>query len=90
MNVLPLVKKYHSEKAEEVYDILLENFTAFYDESGNIGRRYRRADAIGTPFCVTIDNQTEEDQTVTVRDRDTMEQVRVHIKDLTEYFNKLF
>jgi len=90
VNVLPLVKKYHSEKAEEVYDILLKNFTAFYDESGNIGRRYRRADAIGTPYCVTIDNQTEEDQTVTVRDRDTMEQVRVHINELTEYFNKLF
>jgi glycyl-tRNA synthetase len=90
VNVLPLVKKYHSDKAEEVYDLLLENFTAFYDESGNIGRRYRRADAIGTPYCVTIDNQTEEDQTVTVRDRDTMEQVRVQIGDLTDYFKKHF
>jgi len=90
VNVLPLVKKYHSEKAEEVYDMLLENFTAFYDESGNIGRRYRRADAIGTPYCVTIDQQTIEDETVTIRDRDTMEQVRVSINDLSDYLKKLF
>lgn len=90
VTVLPLVKKYHSELADEVYDLLLENFTAFYDETGNIGRRYRRADAIGTPYCVTIDNQTQEDRTVTVRDRDTMEQVRVHIDELSDYFNKLF
>ena len=90
VNVLPLVKKYHSEKADEVYDLLLQNFTAFYDETGNIGKRYRRADAIGTPFCVTIDNQTEEDNTVTVRERDSMEQVRVNINDLTSYFKKIF
>jgi len=90
VNVLPLVKKYHSEKAEEVYGMLLESFTAFYDESGNIGRRYRRADAIGTPYCVTIDNQTEEDQTVTIRNRDTMEQIRLHIDELTDYLNKKF
>ncbi|QLY39573.1 glycine--tRNA ligase [Hujiaoplasma nucleasis] len=90
VNVLPLVKKYHAEKAEEVYDLLLENFTAFYDETGNIGRRYRRADAIGTPYCVTIDNQTEEDGTVTIRDRDSMEQIRLHINELTGYFKKLF
>jgi glycyl-tRNA synthetase len=88
VNVLPLVKKYHSDKANEVYEMLLENFTAFYDESGNIGRRYRRADAIGTPFSVTIDQQTLEDQTVTVRERDTMEQVRVSIDALTEHLKK--
>lgn len=89
VNVLPLVKKYHTEKAEEVYDLLLNNFTAFYDENGNIGRRYRRADAIGTPYCVTIDNQTQDDETVTIRDRDSMEQVRVKISELTEYLKNI-
>lgn len=90
VNVLPLVKKYHSEKANEVYELLLDNFTAFYDESGNIGRRYRRADAIGTPYSVTVDQQTLEDDTVTVRDRDSMEQVRVPMTELTDYLKKLF
>lgn len=89
VNVLPLVKKYHNELAEEVYDLLLKNFTAFYDENGNIGRRYRRADAIGTPYCITIDNQTQEDETVTVRDRDSMDQIRVKISELTDYLKKL-
>jgi len=89
VNVLPLVKKYHSEKANEVYELLLENFTAFYDEAGNIGRRYRRADAIGTPYSVTIDQQTLEDQTVTIRERDTMKQERVKIDDLTDHLKKL-
>ncbi|MFW5890730.1 MAG: glycine--tRNA ligase [bacterium] len=89
VNVLPLVKKYHSEKAEAVYDLLLNNFIAFYDENGNIGRRYRRADAIGTPYCITIDNQTEEDDTVTVRERDSMDQVRVKISELTDYLKKI-
>ena len=90
VNVLPLVKKYHTEKAEEVFDILLKDFVAFYDDAGNIGRRYRRADAIGTPYCVTIDNETFENNTVTVRDRDSMEQVRVKIDELTAYLKKEF
>ncbi|MDD3129595.1 MAG: glycine--tRNA ligase [Candidatus Izemoplasmatales bacterium] len=90
VNVLPLVKKYHTEKSEEVYDLLMNDFTAFYDDAGNIGRRYRRADAIGTPFCVTIDNQTLEDNTVTIRDRDSMEQVRVNIKELKSYLKSQF
>jgi glycyl-tRNA synthetase len=90
VNVLPLVKKYHTEKSEEVYEQLMNNFVAFYDDAGNIGRRYRRADAIGTPFCVTIDNQTLEDNTVTVRDRDTMEQVRVALKELNQYLKNQF
>ena len=85
MTVLPLVKKYHAEKANEVYEQLLQDFEASYDETGNIGRRYRRADAIGTPYCITIDQQTLEDQTVTIRDRDSMDQVRVAIPDLNEY-----
>jgi glycyl-tRNA synthetase len=90
VNVLPLVKKYHTEKAEEVFELLINNFTAFYDDAGNIGRRYRRADAIGTPYCITIDNQTLEDETVTVRERDTMEQIRVSIKDLKAYLKSQF
>ncbi len=90
VNVLPLLKKYHTEKAEEIYENLLQHFVAFYDDAGNIGRRYRRADAIGTPYCVTIDQQTLEDSTVTVRERDSMEQVRVKVGDLKEYLTKEF
>lgn len=90
ITVLPLLKKYHSDKAQEVYELLLNHFIVEYDESGNIGKRYRRADAIGTPYCVTIDHQTEEDGTVTVRERDSMQQIRVSIDELTEYFKKSF
>lgn len=82
--VLPLVKKLE-DKALEIYDELRKDFMADYDTSGNIGRRYRRQDAIGTPFCVTIDFDTLEDGTVTVRDRDTMSQVRVKVSELKEY-----
>ncbi len=85
--VLPLIKKYHREKANAVFKKLIGDFEAFYDETGNIGRRYRRQDAIGTPYCVTIDQDTMEDDTVTVRDRDTMEQIRVPIKELTAFFS---
>jgi glycyl-tRNA synthetase len=70
------------EKAREVYAKLAEDFMVEYDDNGNIGKRYRRADEIGVPKCITIDFQTLEDGTVTVRDRDTMEQVRVKIADL--------
>lgn len=79
--VLPLSKKL-SEKAEEVYDKLSKEFMCDYDEAGSIGKRYRREDEIGTPYCVTVDFDTLEDETVTVRDRDTMEQVRVKIDEL--------
>lgn len=79
--VLPLSKKL-SEKAEEVYEKLSKEFMCDYDESGSIGKRYRREDEIGTPYCVTIDFDTLEDETVTVRDRDTMEQVRIKIDEL--------
>ena len=82
--VLPLVKKLE-DKALEIYDELRKEFMADYDVSGNIGRRYRRQDAIGTPFCVTIDFDTLEDGTVTVRDRDTMAQERVKVSELKEY-----
>ncbi|RLG53084.1 MAG: glycine--tRNA ligase [Thermoproteota archaeon] len=81
--VFPLVNKPELIKAaSEIYGTLLEDFEAFYDESGSIGRRYRRMDEIGTPVCVTVDYQTLEDKTVTLRDRDTMAQVRVHVDEL--------
>ena len=87
VNVLPLAKKYHSEKANEVYNMLAKNFMTSYDESGSIGKRYRRADACGTPFCVTIDDETINNNTVTVRDRDTMEQITLKLDELVDYIN---
>ena len=85
--ILPLSKKL-SEKANEVYEKLSKNFMCDYDETGSIGKRYRRQDEIGTPFCVTIDFDTLEDETVTVRDRDTMEQIRVKIDDLKNWIEE--
>ena len=85
--VLPLSKKL-SEKAQEVYTMLSKNFMCDYDEAGSIGKRYRREDEIGTPYCVTIDFDTLEDESVTIRDRDTMEQVRVKIEDLTKWIEE--
>ena len=87
--VLPLSKKL-SEKANEVYDMLRAKYMCDYDESGSIGKRYRRQDEIGTPYCITVDFDTLEDGTVTVRDRDTMEQVRVKIDELEAYFGNRF
>jgi glycyl-tRNA synthetase len=81
--VLPLVRKDgQPEKAREVYESLKPLLQAEYDEGGSIGKRYRRQDEIGTPWCVTVDHQTLEDHTVTVRDRDSLEQERVAIFDL--------
>ena len=85
--VLPLSKKL-SEKANEVYEELSKEFMCDYDEAGSIGKRYRREDEIGTPFCVTIDFDTLEDESVTIRDRDTMEQVRVKIEDLKDWISE--
>lgn len=82
--VLPLSKKL-SEKATEVYEKLAKDFMCDYDEAGSIGKRYRREDEIGTPYCVTIDFDTLEDNQVTIRDRDTMEQVRVSIDELNNW-----
>ncbi len=82
--VLPLSKKL-SEKALEVYGMLAKKFNVDYDEAGSIGKRYRREDEIGTPFCVTVDFDTLEDNSVTVRDRDTMEQIRLSIDELVAY-----
>ncbi len=85
--VLPLSKKL-GEKAQEVYDELSKYFMVDYDEAGSIGKRYRREDEIGTPYCVTIDFDTLEDNCVTVRDRDTMEQVRLPISELKAYIEE--
>ena len=82
--ILPLQKNL-SDKAKEVYALLSKKFMCDYDEAGSIGKRYRRQDEIGTPFCVTVDFDTLEDNTVTVRDRDSMEQVRLKIDELKAY-----
>ena len=86
--VLPLVKKEHSEKAIEIYGELSKHFDVTYDETQNIGKRYRRQDAIGTYLCITVDHDTASDLSVTVRDRDTMAQVRVPIADLKTYIEE--
>ncbi|MBR4672479.1 MAG: glycine--tRNA ligase [Bacilli bacterium] len=86
--VLPLIKKYHSEKAEEIYDKLSKCFMTDYDDAGNIGKRYRRADVIGTPFAITIDDDTLNNNTVTIRDRDTMEQVVVKVDEIEKYIEE--
>lgn len=85
--VLPLSKKLQ-DKAGEVFNMLSKHFACTYDENQNIGKRYRRQDAIGTPYCVTVDFDTMEDGCVTVRDRDTMEQERIKIEDLKDYIEK--
>ncbi|MGB4590556.1 MAG: glycine--tRNA ligase [Clostridiaceae bacterium] len=85
--ILPLSKKL-SEKALEVYEQLSKHFNVEYDDAGSIGKRYRRQDEIGTPYCITIDFDTIEDQTVTLRDRDTMEQIRLSVFELGDYISK--
>ena len=85
VNVLPLIKKVHGEKAIEIYNMLSKYFMTSYDETGNIGKRYRRADVIGTPYCVTIDDNTLSDGTVTLRDRDTMKQMTLKIDEVKDY-----
>ena len=82
--VLPLSKKL-SEEADKIYTQLSKKFMVDYDEAGSIGKRYRREDEIGTPYCITIDFETQNDGCVTVRDRDTMEQERIKIEDLETY-----
>ena len=84
--ILPLSKKL-SEKSLEIYKELSKDFMCDYDESGSIGKRYRREDEIGTPYCITIDFETLEDNKVTIRDRDTMEQERIYIKDIQNWLN---
>ena len=89
IGVLPLSKKLN-EGAEKIYMELAKYYNCEFDDRGNIGKRYRRQDEIGTPFCVTYDFDSENDQAVTVRDRDTMEQVRVPIAELKSYFEDKF
>ncbi len=85
--ILPLNKKL-AQGAQDVFAHLASSFSVDYDEAGSIGKRYRRQDAIGTPFCITYDFDSEQDGCVTIRDRDTMEQERVAIKDLEQYIAK--
>ncbi len=85
--ILPLIKKVHADKAKEIYGRLCSEFPISYDETGSIGKRYRRSDAIGTPFAITIDDETLNEGTVTLRDRDTMEQVKMSIDEVISYVN---
>jgi len=89
IGVLPLSKKL-SEGAEKIYDTLSRKYNCEYDDRGNIGKRYRRQDEIGTPFCITYDFESETDQCVTIRFRDSMEQERIAIKDIDTYFADKF
>ena len=84
--ILPLQKNL-SEKGREVYKKLSKHFMCTYDEAGSIGKRYRRQDEIGTPYCVTIDFDTLENDTVTIRDRDTMSQIRLSIDELVNFIS---
>jgi glycyl-tRNA synthetase len=89
--VFPLVNKDKlPELAKKVHDELKCCYKCFYDESGSIGKRYRRMDEIGTPFCITIDYDSLKKKDVTVRNRDTMKQERVKIKDLCDYLYKKY
>jgi glycyl-tRNA synthetase len=76
------------QKARQINSELKYDFETFYDESGSIGRRYRRLEEIGTPFAVTVDKTTMQDDTVTIRSRDTMQQERINISDLNQYLHK--
>jgi glycyl-tRNA synthetase len=87
--ILPLTKKDDlPEKAKEILKSLKYDFNCQYEEKDSIGKRYRRQDAIGTPYCITVDHQSLEDQTVTLRDRDTMQQERIAIEQLHSLISK--
>ena len=88
ISVQPLMKKIHSEKALEIFNDLSKNFMTSYDDAGNIGKRYRRQDIIGTPFCITIDDETLNNGTVTIRERDTMKQEIIKIEEINAYVEK--
>lgn len=87
-NILPLNKKIHGDKANEIYQMLSKYFMVSYDEAGSIGKRYRRADAIGTPYSITIDDETLNNNTVTIRDRDTMEQIVINVDDIIKFIEE--
>lgn len=88
LNVLPVMKKKHGEKAFEIYTNVKKHFMATYDDAGNIGRRYRRGDAIGTPFAISIDDDTLNDGIVTLRERDSMQQIKIKLEELVDYINE--
>lgn len=83
--ILPLLKKYHSEKSMEIYQKFSKEMMTIYDETGNIGKRYRRQDIAGTPYCITVDDDTLNGGTVTIRNRDTMEQITLSVDDAILY-----
>lgn len=85
INILPLIKKKHAKKAKELYAMLAKHCMVQYEESGSIGKRYRRGDAIGIPYAITVDDATLEQETVTVRDRDTMEQSVIPVSGLITF-----
>ena len=85
--MLPLSKKL-DEQATEVYEKLIKKYNCEYDNAGSIGKRYRRQDEIGTPFCITFDFDSLEDGAVTIRERDTMEQTRVKIDELESFLDE--
>jgi glycyl-tRNA synthetase len=87
--ILPLSKKL-SEGADKIYKMLSKRYNVDFDEAGSIGKRYRRQDEIGTPYCITYDFDSENDNSVTIRDRDTMEQIRISIDKLYEFFDNKF
>ena len=87
--ILPLQKQLN-EKAEAIYANLSKKYSCEFDQSGSIGKRYRRQDEIGTPYCITVDFDTLEDDTVTIRERDTMSQIRIKVDELDAYFAKQF
>ena len=86
--VLPLIKKSHAEKSHEIYSILSKHFRTMYDETGSIGKRYRRQDGIGTPYCITVDEETLTNNTVTVRERDSMKQETISLDNLVNYLRE--
>ena len=87
--ILPLIKKNHAAKAQEIYDALSQKYSVNYDDAGNIGKRYRRNDAIGTPYAITIDDDTLNNGTVTLRDRDTMTQKVIKVEDIEKYIDEI-
>ncbi len=84
-SILPLIKKYHSEKANKLYKEFSKYFMCSYDEAGSIGKRYRRSDVTGTPYSITIDDETLNNNTVTIRDRDTMKQITLKVDEVKDY-----
>jgi len=86
--ILPLVKKIHSEKAKEIFARLCPEFNVSYDDAGSIGKRYRRCDAVGTPFVITVDDDTMNNNTVTIRHRDSMEQIKLSLDEVENYIKE--